>query len=75
MIHDYPDGRLLIRWKGVELPYRVFDKMRFVDQGAITDNKRLGAALVHAQALQASRVRKRNLTPRRTAQAAGIIAL
>jgi hypothetical protein len=33
VIHDYPDGRLLIRWKGVELPYRVFDKMRSVDQG------------------------------------------
>ena len=75
MIHDYPDGRLLIRWKGVELPYRVFDKMRSVDQGAITDNKRLGAALAHTQALQASRARKRNLAPRRTAQAAGIMAL
>ena len=74
-IHDYPDGRLLIRWKGVELPYRTFDKMRVVDQGAITDNKRLGAALAHAQELQATRFRKRNLTPRRTAQTAGVMAL
>jgi hypothetical protein len=74
-IHDYPDGRLLIRWNGVELPYRTFDKMRVVDQGAITDNKRLGAALAHAQQLQSTRVRKRNLTPRRAGQAAGIMAL
>jgi hypothetical protein len=75
VIHDHPDGRLLIRWKGVELPYRVFDKMRSVDQGAITDNKRLGAALAHTQALQANRTRKRNLAPRRTAQATGIMTL
>ena len=42
---DYPDGRLSIRYKGVELAYRTFDKMRPVSQGAIIDNKRLGAVL------------------------------
>ena len=42
---DYPDGRLAIRYKGVELAYRTFDKIRQVDQGAIIDNKRLGPVL------------------------------
>ena len=42
---DYPDGRLSIRYNGVELAYRTFDKLRHVDQGAIADNKRLGAVL------------------------------
>jgi hypothetical protein len=32
-IFDYPDGRLLIRYKGSELAYRTFDKIRQVDQG------------------------------------------
>jgi hypothetical protein len=44
-VADYPDGRLAIRYKGVELAYRTFDKIRQVDQGAITDNKRLGSVL------------------------------
>ena len=42
---DYPDGRLSIRYRGVELAYRTFDKIQQVDQGAIIENKRLGAAL------------------------------
>jgi hypothetical protein len=49
--------------------------MRTVDQGAIADNKRLDAALAYAKQLQATRARKRNNTPRRTGQAAGIMAL
>ena len=39
---DHPDGRLSIRYNGVDLAYRTFDKIRHVDQGAIADNKRLG---------------------------------
>ena len=42
---DYPDGRLSILYKGIELAYRTFDKIKQVDQGAIVENKRLGAAL------------------------------
>src|SRR5580704_9600849 len=38
-------GRLSIRYNGVELAYRTFDKIRQVDQGAIADNKRLGPVL------------------------------
>jgi hypothetical protein len=39
---DYPDGRLSIRYNGVELAYRTFDKIRQVDQGAIADNSGWG---------------------------------
>jgi hypothetical protein len=74
-VHDYPDGRLAIRWKGVELPYRAFDKLQVVDQGAVTDHKRLGAALAFAQELQAKRVRKRNGNLARSAQAPGLLSL
>ena len=45
MVFDYPDGRLVIKHKGRELPYRIFDKVRQVDQAAIVENKRLGAVL------------------------------
>jgi hypothetical protein len=44
-VADHPDGRLAIRYKGVELAYRTFDKIRQVDQGAIANNKRLGPIL------------------------------
>jgi hypothetical protein len=42
---DYPDGRLSIRYKGVELAYRTFDKLRQVDQGAVDDNKAAGPTI------------------------------
>jgi hypothetical protein len=41
---DYPDGRLAIRHRGVELAYRTFDKIRQVSQATIVENKQLGAA-------------------------------
>ena len=44
-VADYPDGRLSILYKGIELAYRTFDNIQQVDQGAIVENKRLGAAL------------------------------
>ena len=49
---DYPDGRLSIRHKGVELAYRTFDKLGHVPQGAIIENKRLGAALAFIRGQQ-----------------------
>jgi hypothetical protein len=52
---DYPDGRLSIRYNGVELAYRTFDKIQQVDQGAIADNKRLGAVLAMIRDQQLSR--------------------
>jgi len=44
-VYDYPDGRLLIRHDGIDRPYRTFDKIRKVNQAAITENKRLGSLL------------------------------
>jgi Homeodomain-like domain len=51
-VTNYPDGRFTIRHKGLELPFRVFDKLRKVDQAAIVENKRLGAALAHIRERQ-----------------------
>ena len=42
---NYPDGRFAVRFNGTALPFRVFDKIRLVEPGAIVENKRLGAAL------------------------------
>lgn len=65
---DYPDGRLAIRYKGVELAYRTFDKIRQVDQGAITDNKRLGSVLAMIRDEQLRREPERRSGPRRRDQ-------
>jgi hypothetical protein len=46
-VFDYPDGRLAIRYNGVDLPYRVFDKRPQVNQAAIVENKRLGPVLAY----------------------------
>jgi hypothetical protein len=68
-VADYPDGRLVIRYKGVELPYRTFDKVRQVSQGAITENKFLGPMLayIREKQLDAGKPRRRN-APRRRGQ-------
>jgi hypothetical protein len=47
MVIDYPDGRLAIRYNGVDLPYRTFDKRPQVNQAAIIENKRLGPILAY----------------------------
>ncbi|MGP0104601.1 ISNCY family transposase [Rhodoblastus sp.] len=46
-VHDYPDGRIAIRFEGRDLPYRIFDKLQKVDQASVVDNKRLGAVLAY----------------------------
>src|SRR5918995_251722 len=46
-VFDYPDGRLAIKHKGRDLPYRVFDKRQQVNQAAIVENKRLGPVLAY----------------------------
>src|SRR6478609_4205603 len=69
-VHEFPDGRLAIRHKGVNLPYRTFDKLRRVDQAAVVENKRLGAVLAHIRDRQAETARKRNgAAPSRSFQA------
>jgi hypothetical protein len=66
---DHPDGRLSIRYKGVELAYRTFDKLRQVSQGAIVENKRLGAALAVIREQQIERAEARSTkAPRRRDQ-------
>ncbi len=52
-VMEFTDGRLEIRHQGRPLPYRTFDYVRRVDQGAITDNKRLGEALELCRKMQA----------------------
>jgi transposase len=59
-VHEFPDGRLAIRHKGRDLPYRTFDKLRRVDQAAVVDNKRLGAVLAVIRERQAETAHKRN---------------
>lgn len=49
----FPDGRLMVKWKGVSLPYSVFakDKQR-VTHAAIVENKHLSAVLAYAKEIQ-----------------------
>lgn len=68
-VKDYPDGSLLISHEGLPLPYRKFDKVRMVPQGAIIDNKRLGATLeVIKAAQQKNGVYRSQHAPRRLDQ-------
>ena len=67
---DYPDGRLAIRYRGVEFAYRTFDKIQQVDQGAIIENKQLGAALafIREEQLRREPLRRSTKAPRRRDQ-------
>ena len=67
---DYPDGRLSIRYRGVELAYRTFDKLRQVSQAAIVENKHLGAALafIREQQLRREPEHRSERAPRRRDQ-------
>jgi hypothetical protein len=59
-----------IRYRGVELAYRTFDKIQQVDQGAIIENKRLGAALafIREEQLRREPLRRSTKAPRRRDQ-------
>jgi transposase len=50
--YEFADGRLEFRWKGLSLPYSVFDKDQRVTHAAITENKHLSAVLEHIKAEQ-----------------------
>lgn len=74
MVYDYPDGTLAFKYGHRTLAYQVFYKLAIVDQGAIVDNKRLGAVLKLAQIQQGERdqdgQRERSKSmPKRRAQA------
>ena len=49
---NYPDGRFAIRHEGLDLPFRVFDKLRKVERAAVVENERLGAVLAHIRERQ-----------------------
>lgn len=67
---DYPDGRLSIRHKGVDLPYRTFDRLQKVNQAAIVENKRLSEVLAFVAERQRERTETRSVkAPRRQGQA------
>jgi transposase len=69
-VMDYPDGRLAIRYRGIELPYRTFDKIRQVSQAAIVENKQLGAVLafIRDEQLRREPERRSMKAPRRRDQ-------
>jgi hypothetical protein len=72
---EYPDGTIEIQHEGRILPYRVFDKMRQVNQAAVVDNKHLDAALALARQMQATAPHHRqrnNDAPSRRSQASHI---
>lgn len=50
--YAFADGRLEMRWKGVTLPYTMFDKDQRVTHAAVTENKRLGDVLSLIKAQQ-----------------------
>jgi hypothetical protein len=50
--YAFADGRFGVRWKGLALPYRVFDKDQRVTHAAIVENKRLGDVLAYVKQLQ-----------------------
>ncbi|KZK92964.1 Integrase core domain protein [Pseudovibrio sp. Ad5] len=43
--YQFADGRVQLRWQGMVLPHKVFDKEQRVTHAAVTDNKRLGEVL------------------------------
>ena len=61
---EFADGLVILRFHGVDLPDRMFDKERRVDQAAIVDNKRLGPLLQLIRAEQLKR--DAGKTPRRS---------
>ena len=66
---DYPDGRLAIRYRGLDLPYTTSDKLRQVSQATIVENKHLGAVLSQIRERQIERAEARSQSaPRRQGQ-------
>jgi hypothetical protein len=52
-VFDFGDGRVELRWNGVSLPYRVFEKDQRVAHATVVENKRLTEALAMVRTLQA----------------------
>lgn len=54
-VYDYYDGSIKIKYGKSSLSYRVFDKLRRVNAGAIIENERLGDVLSYIKELQDQR--------------------
>ena len=63
IVREWEDGRVEIHAGGRALPYSLFDQNPVVSQGAVVENKRLGAVLSLIQVSQAKRDRKRMAAP------------
>ena len=64
---EYPDGVIEVQANGVALPYRQYDRITRIDQGAEVENKRLAAVLEVARRVQAIRDdRRASGSPSRT---------
>ena len=58
-----------VRYRGLDLPYTTFDKLPQVSQGAIVENKHLGAALAFIREQQRQTPQQRSQkAPRRQGQ-------
>ena len=53
--YAFADGRLEVRWQGLSLPYKAFDKDQRVSHAAIVENKRLGEVLAFIKSQQDAR--------------------
>lgn len=53
--YAFADGGLEVRWQGLSLPYRAFDKNQRVSHAAIALNKRLGEVLAFIKSQQDAR--------------------
>ena len=64
---EYPDGVIEVQANGVALPYRQYDRITRIDQGAEVENKRLASVLQVARSVQAMRDgRRASGSPSRT---------
>jgi len=52
-VFDFGDGRVELRWKGVSLSYRVFEKDQRTVHATVVENKRLTEALAMVRTMQA----------------------
>jgi hypothetical protein len=57
--YAFADGSLEVRWQGLSLPYRAFDKDQRVSHAAIVENKRLGEVLAFIKSQQDARLSPR----------------
>jgi hypothetical protein len=76
-VFDYPDGRLAIRYRGIDLAYATMDKLRRVSQANVVEKKRRDAALafIREQQMARSEARSRKAPRRRDPRDAQLFKL